>query len=246
MSRGNWIKVFRNLRDSPYYTESKAIHVWIECLLRASFTKQEVFLKREKITLHPGQFVMGREEFGRKIGMSGSTVWYWINQFETDSMIDIKKTAKGSLVTIKNWKKYQRPDSTSDNKKTSKKHQKNTIKKVKNSKKVKNVQEGISIYHSEETSQGDKINSLIELFRPINPAYTRLFSNKTQRASLERLLKQLGQEKLVRTIEYVISVNGEMYAPIITTPYQLEQKMGELMAFYKKQNTNNTVSNIKF
>lgn len=130
-----WIKLHRQFRDSPYYKVGAASQTWIECLMRASHDTREVFLKREKITLQPGQFVMGREEFGQSIGISGSTAWYWILQFEADSMVDIKKTAKGSIVSVKNWLEYQKPDSTSDNRKTADEQQMNTNKK---DKKVKN------------------------------------------------------------------------------------------------------------
>lgn len=130
----DWIKLHRQFRESPYYTNSSAVHVWLECLLRASHAPREMFFRRGRITLQPGQFVMGRDEFSKSIGMSPSTAWYWLLQFESDSMVDIKKTAKGSIVSLKNWTTYQGVDSTLDIKKTANKQQKDTNKKVKNDK----------------------------------------------------------------------------------------------------------------
>lgn len=83
---------------------------------------------------------MGREEFGRSISVSPSTVWYWIHQFKVDSMVDIKKTSKGTVVSIINWIDYQEVDSTLDNKKTTKKQQKNTNKKEKKKKNEEYIQ----------------------------------------------------------------------------------------------------------
>ena len=139
MSGNGWIKLHRGLRQNPFYTNSVAIHCWIECLLRASHTKRQAYLKREKIEIEPGMFVMGREEFGRSVGVSGSTIWYWLLQFESDSMIDIKKTAKGSVVSIRNWSHYQGVDSTSDNKKTADEQQMNTNKNEKNERMKRNT-----------------------------------------------------------------------------------------------------------
>jgi hypothetical protein len=102
-----WIKLHRKLRDNPIYNESKAVHCWIECLLRANHAGKEVYFKRNKIKLEPGMFLMGRQEFGKSIGISGSTAWYWLLRFEKDKMVDIKKTAKGSIVTIIAWNEYQ-------------------------------------------------------------------------------------------------------------------------------------------
>lgn len=137
MSNG-WIKLHRVLKENPIYTESKAVHCWIECLLRAAHKKRVVYLKREKKELNPGQFVMGRREFGKTVGMSGSTAWYWLRRFEADRMVDIKKTTKGSIVTVLKWNEYQQVDRTVDNKKTAKKQQKNTNKNVKKEEKGKN------------------------------------------------------------------------------------------------------------
>ena len=128
-----WIKLHRKLRDNPIYNESKAVHCWIECLLRASHAGKDVYFKRNKIKLEPGMFLMGRQEFGKSIGISGSTAWYWLLRFEKDKMVDIKKTAKCSIVTIIAWNEYQQVD----NRKTTEKQQKNTNKNVKNDKNIK-------------------------------------------------------------------------------------------------------------
>lgn len=129
-----WIKLHRKLRDNPIYNESKAVHCWIECLLRANHAGKDVYLKRDKIKLEPGMFLMGRQEFGKSIGISGSTAWYWLLRFEKDKMVDIKKTAKGSIVTIISWNEYQQVDS----RKTAEKQQKNTNKNIKNEKNIYN------------------------------------------------------------------------------------------------------------
>lgn len=80
------------------------------------------------------------------------------------------------------------------------------------------------------------INSLIGLFEPINPSWRRLYPNKSQRASLHRLLKQHGEDALRRLIGILPQVIGKPYAPVITTPVQLEDKMGSLAVFIQKSN----------
>ena len=82
---------------------------------------------------------------------------------------------------------------------------------------------------------GKELNDLIELFKPINPTYQRLFGNKSQRASLERLEKQFGQEKVKNMIGYLPQIFGKPYAPRITTPYQLEQKLADLIAYRQQE-----------
>jgi len=132
-----WIKLHRKFRENPIYTNSHAVHVWIECLLRASRKPQEFYMRREKIFLQEGQFIMGRAEFGQSIGMSGSTAWFWLNQFKLDSMIDITPIhGKGTVVTVLRWNEYQVVDTTVDTEKTQDEHRMNTYKNDKN---VKNI-----------------------------------------------------------------------------------------------------------
>lgn len=79
------------------------------------------------------------------------------------------------------------------------------------------------------------INETIDLFKVVNPNHERLFGQPPQRKATERLLKKFGQEKLWAMIKYLPKSNGMKYAPTITTPVQFETKLGELVAFFRKQ-----------
>ena len=80
-----------------------------------------------------------------------------------------------------------------------------------------------------------EINDLIDLFKGVNPSWERLFANKTQRAAMERLLQKMPREELENLINYLPQTNSQKYAPVITTPAQLEYKLGDLMFFIRKQ-----------
>lgn len=82
---------------------------------------------------------------------------------------------------------------------------------------------------------GAEVNRLIELFKEVNPSYERLFAIKTQREAIERMRKKFGSEKLEGTIAFAVSVSGKSYAPTITTPLQLEMKLGQLLDYYKRE-----------
>lgn len=79
------------------------------------------------------------------------------------------------------------------------------------------------------------INEVMECFKEVNPSYERLYANKTQRAALDRLIKKHGAGKIKRSIAAASQCQGQPYAPTITTPLQLEERLGSLIAFYKKQ-----------
>lgn len=81
----------------------------------------------------------------------------------------------------------------------------------------------------------DPINRLISLFDKVNPSYKTLYSNKTQRGALDRMLKEHGSEKLKWAISSLKQVNTMQYAPVITSPLELEKKLGQLIAFLQKK-----------
>lgn len=78
-------------------------------------------------------------------------------------------------------------------------------------------------------------NPLIELFKPINPSYRQLFKNKTQRAALERLVLEHGSEKIRDVLEKLPTIITRRFAPNITTPLQLEMKLGALLVYMQQE-----------
>jgi len=88
---------------------------------------------------------------------------------------------------------------------------------------------------AKQSFAGKEINDLIDMFKEVNPSYKRIYSNKTQRAALERIVKDHGTEKIEWVLGILPQTNKEQFAPVITTPLQLEDKLGSLLAFYQKK-----------
>lgn len=85
--------------------------------------------------------------------------------------------------------------------------------------------------HTETTGT----NYLIGLFKEVNPSYKRLYPQKGQREALERMVAEHGKDKVEQVIKSLSLVINKPYAPIITTPYELEKKLGALIAFLQKE-----------
>lgn len=86
------------------------------------------------------------------------------------------------------------------------------------------------------TSVADtEIQTLIELFKNVNPSYKQFFSNKTERACLTRMLEEHGRERVTELIEVLPKTNNMAFAPVITSPFRLERKLGDLLAFIGKE-----------
>ena len=83
-----------------------------------------------------------------------------------------------------------------------------------------------------------ELQKLIELFKPINPSYQKLFPNTTQRKALQRLVDKFGYSEVQRLLEALPSIVVKKYAPRITTPLTLENKLGDLFIFMKQEKSN--------
>ena len=83
--------------------------------------------------------------------------------------------------------------------------------------------------------EGSMINEAMQGFESVNPSYTRLYPNKAQREALGRLIRAHGLEKVKSVIEFLPKSNAHKFAPTITTPLQLEARLGDLFAWAQKQ-----------
>lgn len=82
---------------------------------------------------------------------------------------------------------------------------------------------------------GAEVNNLIKLFEPINPTYEKLYANKTQRVAIQRMVKKFGIEDLTAKIKALPKIVSMPYAPRITTPLELENKIGKIQQFLTQE-----------
>jgi hypothetical protein len=82
---------------------------------------------------------------------------------------------------------------------------------------------------------GADIAKLFEVFqKSINPTIN--YGHKTQRQAATYLIDKYGLEKALKMAEYAAGIAGRSFAPVITTPYQLKEKLSQLMIYYKREN----------
>lgn len=150
MSKQGYIKLYRQIADTPVWADSDKLKLWLMCLMKATHDEKTQVVGNQIIELKAGQFITGRsalsDEFNRDVKkdrrVDGLTLFRWLNLFEKMEMLNIKKTNKYSLVTVLNWDKYQGQRTSNEqqlnNKRTSDEQQLNTNKNDKNVKNVKN------------------------------------------------------------------------------------------------------------
>jgi len=80
----------------------------------------------------------------------------------------------------------------------------------------------------------NSINKIFDVFyKNINPTIN--YGNKTSRNAADFLIKKFGLDKAIKLTEYACSVQGKIFAPIITTPYNLKEKLAVLKIYTDKE-----------
>ena len=150
MSKQGYIKLYRQITDTPVWADSDKLKLWLMCLMKATHDEKTQVVGNQIIELKAGQFITGRsalsDDFNHDVKkdrrVDGLTLFRWLSLFEKMEMLNIKKTNKYTLITVLNWDKYQGQRTSNEqqlnNKRTSNEQQLNTNKNDKNVKNDKN------------------------------------------------------------------------------------------------------------
>ena len=93
----------------------------------------------------------------------------------------------------------------------------------------------IEILPENEPKVANEINQLIKCFKDVNPCYDKLFANKTERNACEYLIKKFSFGSIRSLVEGLKNVLIDKYAPRITKPSELQNKMGALKLYMQEQ-----------
>lgn len=239
MERG-YIKLWRQLKEKSWYHNQKWVSAWIDMLLTANHKTKEIIVDNNPYIVKKGSFITSQRKLAEKWDWGLARVNFFLSFLQkTERSIELKTEHNFSHITIINWDKYQGDNKKVEHKTEHKTEQERNKSGTRtetnnNDNNDKNDKKSI-ILHSGETPQGQEINDLISLFKELNPSYKRLYPNKTQRSALERMLKEHGKEKIEQAIALCIKVASRKFAPVITTPCALEEKLGQLVAYVKKE-----------
>lgn len=225
-----WIKLHRKLLDHTLFHSDKCLKIWIWCLLKANHKDNEAIMGRNKVLVKEGQFITGSFSAQDELHFAISTFWHWINFLEKEGLIETKRNNKYTVITVVEWSTYQ--TDLKPKKKQISKQKENKSVTNKNVKNVKN--KNTNVFLLAKPGEEDKSNEIIKIFyNRINPGIS--FGSKHNRDGAAWLIEKHGLEKAKEITEMACSIQGEDYAPVITTPSQLKKKFPQLAIYVKKQ-----------
>lgn len=166
-------------------------------------------------------------------------------KFKELGMIDI---SDNGVVTVLNWNKRQESFLTNAERQARYRERHSSNAKVTRPLKKVTLEEKRIEKNRKDTGTAIAVRPLedcIKSFQSVNPSYELLFGNKTERASMGRLLEKYGEDKVKAMVASLQKFSILPGCPQITTPYQLEKKLGQYIAFIRQQE-NKTKSKVAF
>jgi len=86
-----------------------------------------------------------------------------------------------------------------------------------------------------ELLEGYQWNDLIDPFSKVNPMFAKFYKHKTQRVALQEVVSVIGFIKTKWLVDNLKELTRDIFAPRITTPTQLSNKLGDLLDYWKKK-----------
>ena len=229
-----FIYLHRKMKDWEWYSDNNIRGVFIHLVLFANHENNNW----QGTEIQRGQIVVGRNELSKTLGISQQSIRTTIKKLKSTNEITTKSTNKYTIITIIKYDDYQNNRVKLTNKTTSKltNEQPTTNQQLTTNNKDNkdnNINKEQLLATDVAVKEPDEVNLLLgEFKKDINPTIN--FGNTTQRKSCMDLIKQFGYEKVLNTLNYYRTIQTDKYAPTITTPLQLKEKMGQLIAFYNK------------
>jgi uncharacterized short protein YbdD (DUF466 family) len=125
MSQG-WIITHRKLRESSFYKDSQAVHLWIHLLISANHKDAQVVRGNKVYEVKRGQLITGRKLLSSETGINESKLQRLLKVFEKCHMIEQQTNNVNRLVSIINYDQYQTSEQQVNSKRTASEQQVNT------------------------------------------------------------------------------------------------------------------------
>tara|TARA_R110002167_G_scaffold1338_3_gene5975 strand:+ start:1988 stop:2593 length:606 start_codon:yes stop_codon:yes gene_type:complete len=106
-----WVKLHRKILENGLFFDAELFKVFVWCLLKANFKNKPIEVYNT--TLKTGQFLTGQFSASEELNIKPSTVYNRLQRLKRMGYISIRSTNKYSIITVKNYKKYQAEETPS-------------------------------------------------------------------------------------------------------------------------------------
>ena len=132
MSNHGWISLHRKIQDTPIYSDSHAVHLWVHLLLKANHQDKEFLFNGVMQSVKRGQLLTGRKALSSETGINESKIQRLLKTFEKCKMIEQQSSNKSRLISITKYDSHQVVEQQVNNTRTTDEQQVNTNNNVNN------------------------------------------------------------------------------------------------------------------
>lgn len=102
-----WLKLYRGITESAVFDDAEVLKMWVYLLCVAAHKEMTCLWRGAIVKVKEGQILTGRQKLVERLNMDGNKVYRALKLLEKLGNIDIEANSRFSLITIKNWQKYQ-------------------------------------------------------------------------------------------------------------------------------------------
>lgn len=103
-----WFKVWREAWHKDLSRNVYLWALWHALLHMAHWKESQTIWNGDRRTLPPGTVIFGIKEIANRWNCSQRTISKWLHYLHKTDRIVLETCARGTLVTIRNWEKYQK------------------------------------------------------------------------------------------------------------------------------------------
>lgn len=110
-----WISVYRSIRDHWIWkdeTSYNRVQAWLDLLLEANFEDKKILVNGKLVKIKRGQMWTSVRTLADRWGWSKNRVVAFLELLQGDTMVTVKGTQNGTLLTIVNYEEFQNQQDT--------------------------------------------------------------------------------------------------------------------------------------
>lgn len=225
-----WIKIYRDIQEHWIWQDANKLKWWLDIILMANHKDNKFLLGNELFEVKRGEFHTSELKLAERWGVSKNTIRKFLELLESDQMIEMKKSKKGTTIKINNYNAYQdvfetektikkpysepQKDHSVNHKETTerpctepqKDHNVNTNKNEKNDKECKNEKESKNEKNEENKKHIEQQVAYVWNRYPLKKG------KATAIKKIPKLIEQYSYEQLIRCIErYELGLQKETW-----------------------------------
>ncbi|MCY6957928.1 DnaD domain protein [Clostridium brassicae] len=207
-----WIKLYRNIQEHWIWQDPQKLKWWLDILLLANHKDNKFLLGNELMQLERGEHHTSELKLAERWGVSKTTVRRFLNLLQSDEMIELKKSKKGTTLKVSNYNAFQ---DFSEDEKTIKEPQKN------HKKTIKEPYENHTVYtnNNEKNEKNEKNdnnyinNNKEDELNPLKEYQNNIFPTPgmIEIQSIQKWSSNLGNELVVHAIGIAAENNVRNY-----------------------------------